>query len=221
MRLDIKQIMSLPLFIGLTKTELEEIVREYHFNQGHQKKGSVIVDEDEACQSLVFVVDGWVETCTFNDSRVYRVVESIQAPLMIEPDKLFGLTQRYHSAYVAQTACDTIELTKEDLMQMMERYLIVKLNMLNMLCRKIHVLERQPWRQRTEDLKTRVIMFFREHVQHQAGKKVFYIKMTQLATEVNDSRLNVSIVLNELERDERIILKRGIIEIPALQILNN
>jgi CRP-like cAMP-binding protein len=213
--------MSLPLFIGLTKTELEEIVREYHFNLGHQKKGSVIVDENEVCQSLIFVVDGWVEVCTYNDPRVYRVVETMQTPMMIEPDKMFGLTQRYHSSYVAQTACDTIALPKEELMHMMERYLIVKLNMLNMLCRKIQVLERQPWRQRTIDLKARVIMFFREHVQYQAGKKIFYIKMTQLAMEVNDSRLNVSIVLNELERDERIILKRGIIEIPALQILNN
>jgi hypothetical protein len=127
------------------------------------------------------------------------------------PERLMSTHQTYSDRCIGH----------EELMQMMERYLIVKLNMLNMLCRKIQVLERQPWRQRTLDLKARVVMFFREHVQHQAGKKVFYIKMTQLATEVNDSRLNVSIVLNELERDERIILKRGIIEIPALQILNN
>ena len=43
--------------------------------------------------------------------------------------------------------------------------------------------------------------------------------MRQLATELNLSRLEVSIALNELQQQEKLILRRGIIEVPALQIL--
>jgi hypothetical protein len=43
--------------------------------------------------------------------------------------------------------------------------------------------------------------------------------MVQLAKEVGYARLEISKALNALADAERIILKRGIIEIPALQLL--
>jgi hypothetical protein len=43
--------------------------------------------------------------------------------------------------------------------------------------------------------------------------------MTQLAMEVGDSRLDVSNVLNAMQKDELIILHRGRIEIPSLERL--
>ena len=46
---------------------------------------------------------------------------------------------------------------------------------------------------------------------------MFHILMNQLAGELNDSRLNVSKVLNEMEREHLIILHRGRIEIPLLE----
>jgi biotin operon repressor len=41
--------------------------------------------------------------------------------------------------------------------------------------------------------------------------------MTQLAEELNDSRLNISIALNSMQDDGLIILSRGMITIPKLE----
>ena len=43
--------------------------------------------------------------------------------------------------------------------------------------------------------------------------------MNQLAQEVNDSRLDVSQVLNAMQDESLLRLRRGIIEIPSLEYL--
>ena len=43
--------------------------------------------------------------------------------------------------------------------------------------------------------------------------------MVQLAEETNYTRLEISQALNAMEKEEKIILKRGIIEVPMLQLL--
>ncbi|MBQ2498172.1 MAG: winged helix-turn-helix domain-containing protein, partial [Prevotella sp.] len=52
-----------------------------------------------------------------------------------------------------------------------------------------------------------------------AGPKLLHIKMTRLASELNDSRLNVSQTLNRLQTAGLLTLGRGRIDIPALERL--
>jgi hypothetical protein len=64
-----------------------------------------------------------------------------------------------------------------------------------------------------------VVRFFARHCVYPAGPKMFYILMNRLAAEVNDSRLNVSRVLNQLQQEGKIILHRGRVEIPLMERL--
>ena len=57
------------------------------------------------------------------------------------------------------------------------------------------------------------------HSIHPAGEKKIKIKMTTLAHELNESRLNISIELNKLQDDGLISLSRGMIIVPALELL--
>lgn len=214
-----KHIETLPLFIGLTKRELEQIVKEIHFTQLHRKKNTVICSEGELSSSLVFVYSGWLKIDTYSDDRLYHIVERMQAPQVIEPDKLFGMRCYYRSSYIAETVCEVLSITKDALMQLLSQYLVVRFNFLNMICYKAQRYERQPWQTQSEDLQKRIALFVKQHCRYPAGHKTLYIKMTQLAHELNVNRLEVSNALNAMEQAERIILKRGIIEIPALQLL--
>jgi CRP-like cAMP-binding protein len=78
---------------------------------------------------------------------------------------------------------------------------------------------RQVWSRPPQSLEERVIRFLVQHTTYPAGHKVFNILMTRLADEVNDSRLNVSRVLNEMQHRGVISLGRGKIEIPQLERL--
>jgi CRP-like cAMP-binding protein len=78
---------------------------------------------------------------------------------------------------------------------------------------------RQAWTRPPQSLEERVIRFLVQHSTYPAGHKVFNILMTRLADELNDSRLNVSRVLNDMQHKGLITLGRGKIDIPQLERL--
>ena len=214
-----KTIANIPLFIGLTQNELDDIVRTVHFDSHHHKKGNDIIKEYSACNDLTIVTRGRVAINIYSDNRSYHIIEYERDPLIIEPDKLFGMATHYRSTYTALTPCDTLTIHKDKLLHLMKSHIIVRLNYLNIICHKTQLLENQLWHNNPTDLKACVTTFIRQHTKRPTGKKTVYIKMVQLARETNLSRLEVSKALNMLQDEEKIILKRGIIEIPELQLL--
>jgi CRP-like cAMP-binding protein len=215
-----KDIIScLPLFMGLSDKELSEIAGEVSFALHHHKKGSIIAESGKPCNGLITIINGQVTCETVADDHSYRLLESIHTMHVVEPNKLFGLQLRYASTYHALTSCETIEISKEGLLELLSTNFIVRLNYLNMLCRSSQTTEHNPWKACPPNLEGRIVQFVKNRVKHPAGSKTIYITMKRLANELCTSRLEVSIALNNLANQERIILKRGIIEIPALQLL--
>ena len=112
-----------------------------------------------------------------------------------------------------------ITLTKDEVLRLLDDFLIIRLNLLNLLATQSQRRGRWPWRKAPSDLRQRIIRFFLDHSVYPAGPKTFRILMNQLAQEVNDSRLDVSQVLNAMQDENLLRLRRGIIEIPSLEHL--
>jgi CRP-like cAMP-binding protein len=212
-------IAQLPIFMGLSEKEIAEIASNVPFAQHHHKKGATIIDAESVCNELIIVTSGTMDCETESDDNSYRLVENLHAIHTLEPDKLYGLEQRYRSAYRATSPCESIAIAKEKFHELIDKYLIVRLNYMNMICRKAQKLEHNPWKACSSDMKQRIAKFVKDRSQHPAGSKKLFITMVRLANEMGCSRLEISAALNELADLERIILKRGIIEIPALQLL--
>ncbi len=219
MSIPVNDIKNMPIFLGLTIDNLMEISGRIHPMLRHYKKGSKIVDEGEPCDMLICLVKGWLVTEAWADNRSYHIKEMVQAPQMLEPDKLFGLSRRYGRNSSALTGCTTISITKDDLSMLMDRYMIVRLNLLNAVCRKAQMLERLPWQYAGDTITQRVCRFIKQRCSYPAGRKTLYIKSQQLADELSVRRTDVAATLHELQDAEKIIWRRGIIEVPALQLL--
>ena len=219
MQLNHKKLSALPIFLGLSEKELTEIAGTTRFTPKHHKKGSTTVKEGDACTSLVSVTDGWMEIDTYADNRSYHIEELVQATQILEPDKLFGLSLHYHSTCRAYTTCESVSISKEELTQLLDKFIIVRLNYLNLICRRTQHLERQPWQPKSQELTERIALFIKQHSRYPAGRKVLHIKMSQLANELNVSRLDISNALNSMNEAEKIIQRRGMVEVPALQLL--
>lgn len=215
----IELLKNSPLFLGMTQGELDEVMKKMHLALHHHKKGSVIVSEGDECQGLVLLTEGWIEIDTFADNRSYRMTELVQAPQIIEPDKLFGLTRNYRSTYTAYTTCMSLIISKEEIAWLITNHMIARINLMNIICRKAQHLEHLPWKVRKPDIKEHIKLFIKHHCRYPAGKKVLRIKMTQLATELNANRLEVSKALNALAEEEKILITRNIVTVPALQLL--
>jgi len=213
------QLKTLPLFLGLTQSELDDISDDISFTLQRLKVDEPIVKSGDMCDSINILVSGQMNIVSKSDDHSYSMHEKIRAPWIIEPDKLFGLRQRYQSSYITQTKCEILTIEKSDVTSMMRQYLVVHLNFLNIVCRSAQMAESLPWQQKSADVRGRIVQFIRQHSRYPAGEKTLRIMMRQLAYELNASRLDVSKALNQMEQEEKIILKRGMIVIPAPELL--
>ena len=104
-------------------------------------------------------------------------------------------------------------------MLLLETQLVFRLNLLNIMATESQRLRHHAWRTAPKSLRERLVRFFFAHCLYPAGPKTFHILMQQIADELNDSRLDISHALNDMQRDELLSLHRGRIEIPLLERL--
>jgi CRP-like cAMP-binding protein len=188
---------------------------------GFQKleAGKTVVREGDSCEQLFFLINGSLSVTTVSDDRRYSVVEQLSAPWLLQPEALFGAHPQYACSVVTLTESNFITLSKDEVLRLFDDFLIIRLNLLNLLATLSQRRGRWPWRKAPADLRQRIVRFFLDHSIYPAGSKKFRVLMMQVAQEVGDSRLDVSRMLNAMQNEGLLSLHRGIIEIPSLERL--
>ncbi len=213
------KLLALPLFQGLGQHELWRIVETMPFAFTRHRAHQDIVTESNSCSRLVFLIDGSMTVKTQSADRGYTLMETLKAPQVIEPERLFGLTQRFLRTYTALAGANTLSIDRTDVIQLTEQYMIFRLNLLNIISTQSQRLQQHLWMPYPKDLRQRIVRFFLDRCLRPAGEKTFVIKMVRLAQEVNANRLKVSVTLNQLQTENLIQLSRGRITIPQLEKL--
>ncbi len=213
------QLLLFPLFLGMSRADLLQLVGHTRFDFRKFDAGQVVVNEGDTCSNLYFLIQGKILLSHFSDDRSYRVEETLSSPWMIEPEQLFGLSTRYTMRVCAETPCHFILLSKEEVLRLLDSFLTLRLNYLNFLSTTIQQRTHRFWRRTPRSLEGRIIQFLIDHCVYPAGPKTFYMLMRQLADSLNDSRLNVSKALNDMQEKGLLQLHRGRILIPSLEQL--
>lgn len=213
------KLLQFTLFQGMSHADLMEVVGHTKFGFSKQAAGERIAKADAPCRQLIFLTSGMLTVETVSDDHSCRVVEEVRAPFAVQPEQLFGLTQRYTSTFRSLTGCQLITLDKSEVMLLLETQLVFRLNMLNVLAAGGQRLRHNAWRTPPKSLRERISRFFFSRTLYPAGPKTFFILMNQIAAELNDSRLDISRALNQMEADGLLTLHRGRIHIPMLERL--
>lgn len=213
------KLLQFTLFQGMSHADLMEVVT--HTKIGFHKfpKGRCLAAAGDPCSRLTFLINGAVQSEHVADNHAYRVTERLQAPFLFEPERLFGIHQQYLNTYTTLSDVNLITIDKQEVLLLLETQLVFRLNMLNMMATDTHRLLHQPWRTCPKTLQERLTHFFFAHCQYPAGAKTFYILMRQLADLLNDSRLDISVALNQMQDKGLLTLHRGRIEIPMIERL--
>jgi len=213
------KLLQFTLFQGMSHADLMEVVT--HTKLGFQKAvaGKRVVKEGDECTHLIFLVNGMLQCETISDDKNCKVIETMEAPYTLQPERIFGLSQRYASTFKSITDCNFITIDKQEVLLLLETQLVFRLNMLNILATETQRLRHHAWRSAPKTLQQRIIRFFFSRSLHPAGHKTFYLLMNQLAAELNDSRLDISRALNDMQSRGLLTLHRGRIEIPMLERL--
>ena len=149
----------------------------------------------------------------------YRITETLSAPDILQPECLFGFTQRFTKTFVAEGTCQMVKISKREIVKLSDEYQIFRINILNIICTQSQRVSRLQWRTPPKDIRSKIIHFVGSRCIHPAGEKTLYIKMEDLGHLLSESRLNISRELNMMADEKIIDLSRGIIRFHALEHL--
>lgn len=212
-------LLQFPLFQGLSRNELLQMAGTTKFGFLKVPAGKPIVGDGDLCTQLFFLIRGTLTLTTRSDDHGYSVTEQLSAPWLLQPEALFGLSPRYSCMATASTATHFITLSKDEVLRLTDDFLIIRLNLLNLMATLTQRRTRQAWHRSPASLRQRIARFLTDHCAYPAGPKQVNILMERLATEMNDSRIDVSRALNAMQEDGLLILHRGRIEVPSLERL--
>ena len=126
-------LMNLPLFRGVSRSRIAEVVGSAKFHFLKYPKGETVVRAGEACTHLAFVISGSVRSEISNSSKRFSVSQTLKAPSAIAPDFLFGRTTRYPGTVVALTDCSILKISKVDYIRILNADQVFMFNFLNTL----------------------------------------------------------------------------------------
>ena len=214
-----ERLLLLPLFQGMNNADLTTIIGQTKFGFHRFTEGKEVIREGSPCNQLYFLMSGTLSTTTDSDDHGFSMTEQITAPAILQPERIFGLTQHHTRSFIALTSCNCMTLDKSEVLRLTEEYVVFRINLLNILSTQSQRLQRRLWHQQPRELDKRIIRFLESHCLHPAGPKTLRIKMTRFAEELNDSRLNVSRALNRMQENGLITLHREHIVIPDMRRL--
>lgn len=213
------QLLPFQLFQGLSRTELLQMAGNTKFGFMKEPPGRTVTTEGATCRHLLLLVSGSLSLVQRSDDGGYSFAEKIMAPWNLQPEALFGVQPRYTVTCHTLTESHFITLSKDEVLRLLDDFFIIRLNLLNFLSSRAQRSLRRQWRKEPLSLRERFVRFVLDHALYPAGYKELRILMTRLAAELGDSRINVSRMLNQLQREGLLVLHRGRIEVPSLENL--
>ncbi|HZK03447.1 MAG TPA: Crp/Fnr family transcriptional regulator [Bacteroidaceae bacterium] len=212
-------LLQLPLFQGMSNAEFTNLLNKVKFHFTKHVKGEKIIKAGEKCEQFVFVINGDVISERFSHSVEFSFIETLCAPVLIEPYSIFGFNPAFTSNYIAKTDVSILRIEKNYIYSELGKFNIFIMNLLNAISYRAQTQGDKIWNHPVLPLKERIIKFVVDLSEVQFGEKSLKIKMEDLAQIMNETRLSVSKTLNELESENKIILKRKEIIFPSIENL--
>ena len=97
-------LMGLPLFNGVSRERISEVVGRAPFHFLKYLEGEKVIEPGEACTHIKFVISGAVRSTITSPNGRFQVSQTLQAPNVIAPEFLFGRNTSYPAEVVAVAA---------------------------------------------------------------------------------------------------------------------
>ena len=213
------KLLQLPLFQGLSKDDLTHIISKAKLHFHKCAVHETIVEQGKPCDQLIFLLNGKLLMQSTDSQNAYTLSEFLDQPCVIEPYSLFGMSPYYTATYRTETNSDLVCLDKSYILDELSKYEVFHINYLNILSNRTQVCQEKLWKRFPSTTEEKIIHFLRQRCNKPDGEKKLQVKMEDLANLINDTRINVSKVLKELEQKELLKLRRKEIQVFALEKL--
>jgi CRP-like cAMP-binding protein len=214
-------LLQLPLFQGLGKNELTEILTKVKFHFSKYKDGDRIITQGSPCHELVFLLSGNVKAETEFKKGVFTFGEIFTAPYLIEPFSLYGMNANYRSSYFAKGEVSIVTIDKDFVAAELNKYETFRINYINILSHATQRFYDLRGKVPVGSAERRIIEFLEITSVQPRGEKSLSIKMEDLADLLGATRLRISQALNHMKKLNMILMQRKEFNIPDLQLLSD
>ncbi len=214
-----ERLLQMPIFVGLTIHELSDVLSHVKLDFINYKAGDNIVQQNDPCRNMLFIINGHITSTFRHPTASFMVTESLERTTMIEPYNLFGMEKKFSRDYNFDTNGTTLSIDRTVLLKHMMTNPIVNINLLNLISNRYHSTLRLMNEHPDDSVSDKIKRFFKQYCIEQRGRKELKIKMTDIASCIHETRLNVSKALNEMQRQALIRLDRQVVEIKDLSYL--
>lgn len=128
-----KNLMSLPLFRGVSYSRLSEIVGTTRLAFLKYLPGESILQAGDRCTNIKFILSGRVRLVIRNENDRVRVGQTLTSPAVISPDFLFGRNTLYPATATAIDTASIMQIDKNDLIPLLQSDEVFLFNYLNLV----------------------------------------------------------------------------------------
>lgn len=215
------KMQSLPLLQGLTLKEFSELIVNLKLDFQQYDEHEVIVNQGDRCSALTYVIDGTFEAEYHDEKTAFILSEqSEEQPHLIEAYNLFGVKRSYERTYSFVTKGHTFTISRDFFIKRMLEHELIRGNYINYLCNNLRKAKDSHKYENPSDIGMKVINAIASYSLFMGGQKNVRVKMNDLAQIVDETRLNVSGVLNQWNELGLIELRRYGFTIKDFEKLN-
>ena len=127
----------------------------------------------------------------------------------------------YTASYQTQTQVKVLTIDKAYIFTELNKHEIFRLNFLNILSNRVQTANQKLWDNHIGSLNEKLVHFIATRSQNPGGEKTLQITMEDWAGLIDETRINLSRLLNELQTEGLVQLKRKEFFIPDFEKLTN
>ncbi len=212
---------ALPLFVGMNAEDLVAIIHHENITVDALEANEVFVLQGESCAKLAILMRGKMLVSTATADGQMCCEEEIAAPVLLEPDILYGIQRSWSSTIKAMEDCYLLLVEKNSVTRLMGRSEIFRLNYLNTLSSLSARRRQRLWAAPMMNPQRRLLQFLVAHTMyHLQGAKRFTAPMRYLGDCLGMSRKQVGLLLAELSEEGVLSYGRSEIIIPDIKTIN-
>ncbi|HIZ25941.1 Crp/Fnr family transcriptional regulator [Barnesiella sp. An55] len=129
-------LLQLPIFQGVSRNKISELIEKMKFHFLKYPDGEKIVTCGEECNHLKFLISGEIRSELVTQNEKMKISEKILAPNVIAPEHLFGRDTYFPANLYAVGTVGIMQIEKASVVQMLQEEPIFLINLLNILSRR-------------------------------------------------------------------------------------
>lgn len=207
-------------FREISSNKIRELISNIRYSVKVYKKGEIIANEEEECNSLGLVLEGIIEIGRIYPSGKQIVLKRLSEGNVFGEALIFSKESNYPSTVIAFTECSIFYIKKEDILKLCTMEEKILSNFISSLSNKILILNSKIKIISFKSVKHKVINFILEEVKEQNSHTIRLKESKEEIAEIlGIPRPSLSRELMNLRNMNYIEFDRNVIKILSIQDL--